>query len=248
MSFEFFLDLFKINLIKMNFFDFFKKKKETKIESNIKDSSTKIDNSITTTTTTTNTDEKSNNNSKQNSVPKQNTSNDNNTNSEKDSTNINNNETNYSKFSSNVVEVNVVNINKEKVGGYYYRKYIDKLEKMQPSSPILVAGAQNKIAFDEETVECFVDDLSTIYKKTIEPIENNEENVSTEFKFTNELLKLMNMIYSDNNFFNHLKSQEQENLLMNEIDSLDKMVDYLGENLNVLTKEFDDIEKKIFQN
>lgn len=163
----------------------------------------------------------------------------------------NNNETglksNYSNtFSDNVVEINVVDINKQKVGGHYYNKYIDKLHIMSPSNPILLESSQNKIYFDQDSIESFVEDLTTIYKNVVDSVENNQNKINTELEFNKELLKLMNHVYSDSNFLNNLNSTKNESKMMKEIDSLETLVDNLTNNLEVLYTEFSEIERKVF--
>ena len=45
---------------------------------------------------------------------------------------------------------------------------------MNPSSPVLLMNANsNNTNFDVESVESFVDDLTAVYKKTVESVEEN---------------------------------------------------------------------------
>ena len=147
-------------------------------------------------------------------------------------------------FSENVVEINSFDKEKKVTKGYYYNKYIDQLQKMYISNPIFLSSEGNKICMKEDSLVEFVNDLGLLYKKSIEPVELNQIKIETELKFTNELLKTVNLVYSDQNLYTHLDIYNKEANMMRDIDQLDTTVDNLNDQLDFLEKEFEEMKVK----
>jgi hypothetical protein len=77
-------------------------------------------------------------------------------------------------------EIVIVNSNDKivkKTEGFYYSKYIDKIQDLKLSNPILVEREKMKVNFDSEVVDYLVNDLSQIFKTKQEQIDSNQVSI-----------------------------------------------------------------------
>lgn len=86
---------------------------------------------------------------------------------------------NENKVQQNIQQDNIVIVNSndkivKKTEGFYYSKYIDKIQGLKLSNPILVEREKMKVNFDSEVVDYLVNDLSLIFKVKQEQIDNNQ--------------------------------------------------------------------------
>ena len=76
---------------------------------------------------------------------------------------------------NDVVLVNAPeDLKKSKLEGFYYRKYINKIQKLSISNPILVEREKMKINFDSEVMDYLMNDLSLIFKEKQNIIDRNQ--------------------------------------------------------------------------
>jgi len=76
---------------------------------------------------------------------------------------------------NDVVLVNIPEDSKKsKLEGFYYKKYINKIQKLSISNPILVEREKMKINFDSEVMDYLMNDLSLIFKEKQNIIDRNQ--------------------------------------------------------------------------
>jgi hypothetical protein len=76
---------------------------------------------------------------------------------------------------NDVVLVNIPeDLKKSKLEGFYYKKYINKIQKLSISNPILVERDKMKINFDSEVMDYLMNDLSLIFKEKQNIIDRNQ--------------------------------------------------------------------------
>ncbi len=73
---------------------------------------------------------------------------------------------------SGIVIVNN-NLSDKKIEGFYYKKYIESIQKFQISNPILVEREKMKVNFDCEVMDYLVNDLTLILKEKQNIVDSN---------------------------------------------------------------------------
>jgi hypothetical protein len=74
--------------------------------------------------------------------------------------------------SNDIVIVNP-SIQETKNEGFYYKKYIDRIQKLQISNPILMEREQMKVNFDCEVMDYLVNDMTLIFREKQNLIDEN---------------------------------------------------------------------------
>ena len=63
--------------------------------------------------------------------------------------------------------------NDKKNEGYYYKKYIGEIQKLQISSPILMEREKMKVNFDCEVMDYLVNDMTLIFREKQQKVDEN---------------------------------------------------------------------------
>jgi hypothetical protein len=142
-----------------------------------------------------------------------------------------------------VVNKDISHLNKRE--GFYYKKYIQSIEKLKVSNPILVERENLKVNFDAEVLNYLVNDLSEIFKEKQALIDFNQSFIMKEVHDTKELTSILAKMNEDNTFQYDIDFSIKEKRVMNDIDYLDILVNSLNDELDSLIKMTDDIEKKL---
>jgi hypothetical protein len=64
-------------------------------------------------------------------------------------------------------------IQETKNEGFYYKKYIDRIQKLQISNPILMEREQMKVNFDYEVMDYLVNDMTMIFREKQNLVDEN---------------------------------------------------------------------------
>jgi hypothetical protein len=97
-----------------------------------------------------------------------------------------------------VVVVNQYDNTIKKSEGFYYKKYIDKVQKLQLSNPILVERENMKVNFDYEVMDYLVNDMTLIFKDKQDKIDKTQVCVVHNFIlnfFTNFIINTLNIFF-----------------------------------------------------
>jgi len=93
---------------------------------------------------------------------------------------------NFSSQNENTTDVILVNtpdsIQRSKLEGFYYKKYINKIQNLSISNPILIERDKMKISFDSEVMEYLINDLTLIFREKQSVIDHNQVNLYFNFK------------------------------------------------------------------
>jgi aryl-phospho-beta-D-glucosidase BglC (GH1 family) len=88
---------------------------------------------------------------------------------------------NFSSQNENTTDVILVNtpdsIQRSKLEGFYYKKYINKIQNLSISNPILIERDKMKISFDSEVMEYLINDLTLIFREKQSVIDHNQVNL-----------------------------------------------------------------------
>ena len=63
---------------------------------------------------------------------------------------------------------------RSKLEGFYYKKYINKIQNLSISNPILVEREKMKISFDSEVMDYLINDLTMIFREKQNLIDQNQ--------------------------------------------------------------------------
>lgn len=77
--------------------------------------------------------------------------------------------------SSDIVIVNNTILEK-KNEGFYYKKYIDDIQKLKISNPILMEREKMKVNFDTEVMDYLVNDMTLIFREKQNKVDENLVN------------------------------------------------------------------------
>jgi hypothetical protein len=87
---------------------------------------------------------------------------------------------NSSSSNENTNEIVLVNtpdtIQRSKLEGFYYKKYINKIQNLSISNPILIERERMKISFDSEVMEYLINDMTLIFREKQSVIDTNQVN------------------------------------------------------------------------
>lgn len=152
---------------------------------------------------------------------------------------------NVTKQLNDVIEINTKDDNLKT--GPYYNKYIKLIETLQPT-PFLLQQIKNKeIGFDDSSINNLLDDLEKLFNLSIAKIENKQTTISTEIKFTNEMMKLMDTYIKEkidskyrlnspliNNKQYYTVDNSALQLCEKEVDDLEKLINSMENDFNEL--------------
>ena len=87
---------------------------------------------------------------------------------------------NSSSSNENTNQIVLVNtpdtIQRSKLEGFYYKKYINKIQNLSISNPILIERERMKISFDSEVMEYLINDMTLIFREKQSVIDTNQVN------------------------------------------------------------------------
>jgi hypothetical protein len=83
-------------------------------------------------------------------------------------------QSNLEKANDVVLVNNPEDLQRSKLEGFYYKKYINKIQKLTISNPILVEREKMKINFDSEVMDYLVNDLTLIFREKQQIIDQNQ--------------------------------------------------------------------------
>jgi hypothetical protein len=75
-----------------------------------------------------------------------------------------------------VVVVNSYENLEKKAEGFYYKKYLDKVQQLKLSNPILIERENMKVNFDSDVVDYLVNDMTMIFRNKQIKVDNGQVN------------------------------------------------------------------------
>ena len=133
---------------------------------------------------------------------------------------------------------------KKSPSSYYLNKYTPLINGLTQSKPILIQHDNMKITFDRDIISYLFTDISTIFNEKSSIIDQQQKHFLSSINQTHDLANIFHDIHF-NPIHNTTNSFKRHETLMQEIDSLEMIINNLNETADTLLNDLNTLELKL---
>lgn len=133
---------------------------------------------------------------------------------------------------------------KKSSSSYYHSKYTPLISRLTPSKPILIQHDKMNITFDKDIISYLFTDITTIFNEKSSIIDQHQKQFLSSIQQTHDLINIHHDIHS-NPIHNTSNSFKRHEMIMEDIDSLERIINNLNETADNLLNELNTLESQL---
>ena len=133
---------------------------------------------------------------------------------------------------------------KKSPSSYYLTKYTPLINNLTQSKPIRIQHNNMKITFDKDIISYLFTDISTIFTEKSNIIDQQQKQFLSSINQTHDLANIFHDIHS-NPIHNTTNSFKRHETLIQEIDTLETIINNLNTTADTLINDLNTLELKL---